>query len=122
MNNHHDNTSTATPKAGEASCKTMRQVKPNAKATDARCRVVRVYIDGWRIGVAGPAGRKFTSVVVMDSSGLSVTRFQKTEAAKAIQSLDYPLAKAVKKMREAGRLFGITKGAKSLLATCATVH
>lgn len=153
MNNHHNNTSPATSKAGEASSKTMRlehreaeQMKPVRASSNGRtavsktadrgsspralattpstsCCVVRVYLDGWRIGIAGQPGRKFTSVIVMDSSGLSVTRFEKAEAVKAIKPLDYPLSKAIKKMREAGKAFGITKSARKLLSDCsATIH
>ncbi len=79
-------------------------------------RVVRVYDDGWRIGIAADPGRKFTSVVVMDSAGLSVTKLPNTDRA-ALQPVDYPLTKAVKKFRAAGRTFGMTQGAKALLDT-----
>jgi len=42
MNNHHDNTSTATPKAGEASCKTMDLDAQRRSTIRKGCRAIRL--------------------------------------------------------------------------------
>ena len=59
-------------------------------------------------------GRKWLKVLVMDAGGIRIQKQPQSEA-RFMTPTDYPLAKARKRFRAAGKKFGITKSAKQLL-------
>ena len=59
-------------------------------------------------------GRKFIHVIFMDSGGIKLQRMKIGELSYMTDT-DYPLKRAVRKFRSAGRRFGITKSATTVL-------
>lgn len=80
-------------------------------------RPVRFFLDGWRVALAGDAGRKYLPLIPLDAGGLSVVRIDKNEQRTRIDPLDYDLAKALRKFRAAAtKSFGATEEVKDLLS------
>jgi len=59
-------------------------------------------------------GRKWLSLLTMDSGGLTVKRVPKSER-RYMTDIDYKIGLAKRKFRSAGRKFGITKAARKFL-------
>jgi len=77
-------------------------------------QVVRYRTDHGTCCALVESGRKWLQVIQMDSSGIRVRKVPCSDE-RYMTPMDYPLAKAKKRFRLAGRRFGITKGAKQLL-------
>lgn len=78
-------------------------------------RVVRYRTDrGVFNAMVDDTGRKWLKVLIMDAGGIRIQKQPRSEE-RFMSTLDYPLAKARKRFRAAGRKFGITKSAKQLL-------
>ena len=66
---------------------------------------------GRRMALHVTTGRRWSQVIIMDDSGIRVKRVPLVEE-RFMKDSDYPLKKAVKHFRHAGKAFGITKAAK----------
>lgn len=69
---------------------------------------------GLRTAILICSGPKFHTLIMMDAAGLTLTRVPKAEA-RWFREMQYPIKRAVKKFRAAGRRFGMTKGARQVL-------
>lgn len=85
----------------------------------ANYRVVRYYIEGWRLAVAGPAGRKYVPIVVFDSGNLSLLKIPKDHERYFLKPAGKPwkcrLHRVVDVLLMAGRKYGMTQGAEEFL-------
>jgi len=78
-------------------------------------QVVRYHSDiGNHIVLVAKTGRKFISIIPMDSSGIRVRKVPLSEE-RYFKELDYPVKKAKKIFRQAAKNFGVTKTARQLL-------
>ena len=70
--------------------------------------------DAWRAGLVTSIGTKWMTVVYMDSP-VRIVRLPVSERPRPIGSTEYPVGRAARKFRSAGKRLGITKSAKSAL-------
>jgi len=78
--------------------------------------VIRYRTDeGVFTGLQVNEGTKYLQIILMDSRGLRIRKVAKTEG-RYITPLEYPVKRAVRKFKSAGRRFGITKSARRALA------
>lgn len=79
-------------------------------------RVVRLRTEeGAFVAVLGSKGRKFTSYVSIMGFPVRKRRLKNADVERYCTDLQYPLKKAVSRIRGVGRRQGITKGARQLL-------
>lgn len=79
-------------------------------------KVVRLRTsEGAFVAVMGEPGRKFTQYVSLEAFPVRARKIPNAEAERFSTELNYPIRKAVRNMRGAGRRHGITKGARQLL-------
>lgn len=83
--------------------------------------VMRIWhSDSWRVALVCETGRKFTSVIVPDASGLKLSKMPNSDARhwrqEQFRGAPYPLDRAKRKFRKAGKEFGMSKRIKQLLA------
>ena len=76
---------------------------------------VNWYDTQWRTAIITKEGRKFMFVLVFDSSGVRLRRVRKSERRhmKPLlhEGMPYSVRRMVRKYRQLGRDYGITKGA-----------
>ncbi len=80
--------------------------------------VVQLYHEGFRLAVAGPAGRKYVPVVLYDIGNLHVTKLPKDAARKFVPPAGKrpcSIARVARKLLANGRRWGMTQGARELL-------
>jgi dUTPase len=75
--------------------------------------VIKLHEDeGYRTGLVVSVGHKYIGVIYPDSSGMKIRKI-KLDSKYCV--IDYPTNKAKKMLRNCGKKFGITKGAKVAL-------
>jgi hypothetical protein len=76
---------------------------------------VNWYDGQWRTAIIAKEGRKFMYVIVFDSGGVRLKRIKRTERRYMkplmYKGKPYPIRRAVRRYRQFGRDYGITKGA-----------
>lgn len=75
--------------------------------------VISIHEDeGYKTGLVVGVGHKFLRVIYPDSAGIKI---RKIALDSKYNVIDYPTNRAKRKLRECGKNFGITKGAKVAL-------
>lgn len=78
-------------------------------------KVIKYHSDrGHVVGLLVREGYKYNHYIFMLANGITVKRLPVSESQHIIE-LEYPVTRAVRRFRAAGKRFGITKAAKQIL-------